>query len=98
MGPEVVFGYTGTGVPSPGGSDGLQHGAIELPEYTAVIVLAPNISCEVLMGKRTAEVVGPVGRRVSLASKFEPSRKSTLPLGTPAPPGVAETLTCRLVD
>ena len=44
MGAEVALGYTGTGVPPPGGSDGLQHGAIEFPEYTAVIVLAPCAS------------------------------------------------------
>ena len=32
MGAEVALGYTGTGIPPPGGSDGLQHGAIEFPE------------------------------------------------------------------
>jgi hypothetical protein len=98
MGAEVALGYTGTAIPPPGGSDGLQQGAIELPEYTAVIALAPGISCEALMGKLTSEVVGPVGRRVCSASNFDPSRKSTLPLGTPAPPGVAETMTRRVVD
>jgi len=44
MGAEVALGYTGTGIPPPGGSAGLQHDAIEFPEYTAVIVLAPCAS------------------------------------------------------
>jgi len=44
IGAEVALGYTGTGIPPPGGSDGLQQGAIEFPEYIAVIVLAPRTS------------------------------------------------------
>jgi hypothetical protein len=44
MGADFALGYTVTGIPPPGGCDGLQHGAIEFPEYTAVIVLAPCAS------------------------------------------------------
>jgi hypothetical protein len=76
----------------------LQHGAIEFPEYTAVIVLAPCANCDALTGRLAAEVVAPVGSRVCCASRFDPSMKFTVPLGTPAPPGTAETATIRVVD
>jgi hypothetical protein len=41
--------------------------------------------------------VALVGSSVCFASKFEPSMKSTVPLGTPAPPGMADTATLKVV-
>jgi len=74
MGAEVALGYTGSGVcVSPGGSAGLQHLAIEFPEYTAVIVLAPRTSCDALIGILASDVVALVGSKVCVASKVDPS-------------------------
>jgi hypothetical protein len=50
-----------------------------------------------VIGVLAAEVVALVGSRVCAASNFDPSMKSTVPLGTPAPPGMAETATLRVV-
>ena len=46
---------------------------MRFPEYTAVIVLAPGSSCDALIGMLAAEVVAPVGSKVCVASKFDPS-------------------------
>ena len=60
-------------------------------------MLAPFASRDALIGILAVEVVALVGLRVCFASKFDPSMKSIVPLGTPAPPGMAETETLRVV-
>jgi hypothetical protein len=80
-----------------GGPDTGQHGAIEFPEYTAVNVLGPCASCEALSGKLAADVLAPVGSRVRVDNSVDPSMKLTVPLGTPPPPGTADTETVSVV-
>jgi hypothetical protein len=46
---------------------------MEFPEYTAVMVLAPDSICDAVTGMLAAELVGPVGIRVCVASRLEPS-------------------------
>jgi hypothetical protein len=60
--------------------------------------LAPTESCDALSGKLAADSVALVGNSVSVSSKVEPSIKFTVPLGTPPPPGLAETVAVRVVD
>ena len=96
---EVALGYQGTGVcVPPGGSDGVQHGLIEFPEYTAVNVLSPCASCDALSGKVAAVVLTPVGISVAVSSKVPPLMMLTVPLGAPPAPGMAVTVTVREVD
>ena len=61
------------------------------------MVLAPCGSCEALSGMLAAEVVALVGSRVCVESNIDPSMKFTVPLGTPALPGMAETVTVSVV-
>ena len=89
---EVALPYTGTGGPVIG-----QQGAIEFPEYTAVSVLSPGASCDALSGRVATDSVAPAGVSVSFFSTFDPSMKSTVPLGTPPPPGLADTVTVNVV-
>jgi hypothetical protein len=93
MGGEVELPYTTTGGPDTG-----QHGAIEFPEYTAVNVLAPGASWDALSGRVAADSVALVGSSGRFFSKVDPSMKFTVPLGTPPPPGLADTVTVRVVD
>ena len=96
---EVALGYHGTGVCVPaGGFDGLQHGLTELPEYTAVNVLSPLASCDALSGILAAVELTPVGSSVAVSSKVAPLMMLTVPLGAPPPPGMAVTVTVRVVD
>jgi len=92
MGAEVALPYTVTGGPDTG-----QHGAIEFPEYSAVNVLAPSASCDALSGRVAADSVALVGSRGRFFSNLDPSMNSTVPLGTPPPPGLADTVTVRVV-
>ena len=99
IGAEVALGYHGTGVSvPPGGSDGVQHGAIEFPEYTAVKVLSPPASCDALSGRVAADELTPVGSSVAVSSKVSPLMMFTVPLGVPPPPGMAVTVTVNVVD
>ena len=96
---EVACGYHGTGVCAPPGvSDGVQHGAIEFPEYTAVSLLSPSASCDAPSGRVAAVVLTPVGISVAVSSKVFPRRMLTVPLGAPPLPGMAVTVTVRVVD
>ena len=68
-----------------------------MPEYTAVNVFAPWVSCDALSGRLAADSVALTGISVCLFSKVDPRMKFTVPLGTPPPPGLATTLTVRVV-
>jgi hypothetical protein len=77
----------------------VQHGAIEFPEYTAVRLLSPSASCDALRGRVAAVVLTPVGISVAVSSKVFPDLLMlTVPLGAPPLPGMAVTVTVRVVD
>ena len=92
MGAEVELPYTVAGGPDTG-----QHGAIEFPEYTVVNVFAPGASFDALSGKVAKDSAALAGNNGSFFSKAELSMKLTVPLGTPPPPGLADTVTLRVV-
>jgi len=81
-----------TGNPETG-----QQGAIEFPEYTAVKVLEPSSSLAALSGKLAADSVALVGSSVCVDSNVDPRKNFTVPLGTPPPPGTADTVTVKVV-
>jgi hypothetical protein len=58
--------------------------------------LAPGASCDALSGRVATESAALVGSSGRFFSKVDPSIKFTVPLGTP-PPGLADTVTVRLV-
>lgn len=68
-----------------------------MPEYTAINVLLPNASCPALRGILAALELTPVGSNVAVSSKAAPFMMLTVPLGVPAPPGMAVTRTVRVV-
>ena len=68
-----------------------------MPEYTAVSVLVPGASSEALSGRLAADSVALVGSSVCVDSKLELSTMFAVPLGTPPPPVLAETVTVRVV-
>jgi hypothetical protein len=61
-------------------------------------VFAPTASCDALSGILAEDSTTLVGNNVSVSSKVDPSMKFTVPLGTPPPPGLAETVTVSVVD
>ena len=71
---------------------------IVLPEYTAVKVLAPVASSDALSGMLAEVVLTPVGNRVCVDSKVDPSMKLTVPLGAPPTAGLAVTVVVSVVD
>ena len=71
---------------------------MEFPEYTAVNVLAPPASCDALRRQElTAVKLGPVGSSVADSRKVGPSIRFPVPLGAPPTPGLAVTVTVRVV-
>jgi hypothetical protein len=62
-----------------------------------VIVLSPAASCDALSGKLAAVELAPVGSSVAVSSKLDPSIRFTVPLGAPPTPGMAVTVTVRVV-
>ena len=57
----------------------------------------PNASCPALRGIVAALELTPVGSNVAVSSKAAPFMMLTVPLGVPPPPGMALTLTVRVV-
>jgi hypothetical protein len=70
---------------------------MEFPEYTAVNVFAPRASFDALRGKVAKDSVALIGINGSFFSNPELSIKFTVPLGTPPPPGLADTVTFTVV-
>jgi hypothetical protein len=60
-------------------------------------VFAPVSSCDALNGRLAADSVALVGISVCFFSKVDPRIKATVPLGTPPPPGMADTATVSVV-